>query len=63
MSSFSESFENMTIAQLRELTEQFEKLQQENTFLKTKYPTRAQELEQKGDSIQDLLKEVGVECL
>jgi len=63
MSSFSESFEHMTISQLRELTKQYARLQEENKFLKTKYPTRAQELEQKGDSIQDLLKEVGVECL
>jgi len=58
------NFEHMTIAQLRELTEQFEKLEQENKFLKTKYPTKAEQLEkQNADSLHDILKEVGVKCL
>lgn len=62
MSSFSESFESMTIGQLKKLTEEFHRLEQENKLLKAKYPNKAQELAQK-DSVEDLLKEVGVKCL
>ena len=32
------NFENMTIAELRKLTEDFKILEKENLFLKTKYP-------------------------
>ncbi len=63
MSSFSESFESMTIGQLKKLTEEFQRLDQENKLLKAKYPNKAQELAQKCDSVEDLLKEVGVKCL
>lgn len=33
-------FESMTIAQLRKLTEQFERLQLENVKFKAKFPTK-----------------------
>ncbi len=33
-------FENMTIAELRKLTEQYKQLEKENKLLKVKYPTK-----------------------
>ena len=53
-------FDNMTIGQLREMTEQYKKLQAENKILRTKYPKVANEID---NSLQDLLKECGVESI
>lgn len=64
MTSFYESFEQMTISQLRKLTEEYKSMEEELKLLRVKYPTKAQEIQnKKGDSIQDILKEVGIKCL
>jgi len=47
-------FENLTIAQLRTLTEDYERLQIENTRLKIKYPNQKEE----SISAQDLIEEL-----
>jgi len=51
-------FDTMTIGQLREMTEQYKKLQVENKILRTKYPNKAKDMD---NSLRDILKEVGVD--
>ena len=51
-------FDSMTIGQLREMTEQYKKLQAENKILRTKYPNKAKDMD---NSLRDILKEVGVD--
>ena len=43
---------------LREMTEQYKKLQVENKILRTKYPNKAKDMD---NSLRDILKEVGVD--
>lgn len=53
-----EQFENMTIGKLRDLTEQYERLEKENKFLKIKYPRGKEELEKKDFDLDKFLKEL-----
>ena len=46
------NFENLTIKDLRKLTAQFEKLEQENKILRAKYPTKIEQI-----SAEELLGE------
>lgn len=46
-------FENMTIGQLRKLTEDYKKLQDEVKILRAKYPTKV-----KKDSAEDIIQEL-----
>ena len=47
-------FENMTIAQLRKLTEQYERLEKENKILKAKFPTK---LKKPSDTAEKVVEE------
>lgn len=46
-------FENMTILELKKLTESYKKMEKENFFLKTKYPNAIKE---ETESAEDLLE-------
>jgi len=50
------NFENLTIKQLRKLTEQYEVILKENKLLKVKYPTK---LKEDPENIQDLIDDLG----
>lgn len=50
-------FEGMTIGQLRKMTEDFEKMEKELQYLKTKYPKAKEELESDNFDINEFLKE------
>lgn len=50
-------FDNMTIGQLREMTEQYKKLQAENKVLRAK---KAKDMD---NTLKDILKECGVESI
>ena len=52
-------FENLTIGQLKKLTEQYEKLWKENKLLKIKYPTAKLESESGDLTAEELIKELG----
>lgn len=49
-------FEGMTIKDLRKMTEDYKRLEKENTFLKRKYPTRANELNNKDFDINKFVE-------
>ena len=49
-------FEGMTIGQLRKMTEDFEKMEKELQYLKTKYPKAKEELESDNFDINEFLK-------
>jgi len=51
------NFEDLTVGQLRKLTEQFEGLLKENKILKVKYPTRAAKLKEL-PTAEDLLRDL-----
>jgi len=50
------NFEDLTIGQLRKITEDYERLKVENTKLKVKYPTRVSELHFKNISAEKLVE-------
>lgn len=47
-------FDNMTIGQLRKMTEDYKKLQEENKILKAKYPNKLK----KDQNAQDIIEEL-----
>lgn len=49
-----DQFENMTIGQLRKLTEDYKKLQEENKILKAKYPNKLKNNESAEDIIESV---------
>jgi len=50
------NFENLTVGQLRKLTEQYETIVKENKILKTKYPSKLKE----ENSAEKLLEELNI---
>jgi len=46
-------FDNMTIGQLRKMTEDYKKLQEENKLLKAKYPNKL-----KDNTAEDIISEL-----
>ena len=47
-------FDNMTIGQLRKMTEDYKKLQKENEILKAKYPNKLKNKETAEDIIESV---------
>ena len=57
-------FEDMTIRQLKKMTEDYNVMQEDIKILRIKYPNKSQKPDKKKESNSDnILKEVGVKCL
>ena len=54
-----EQFENLTIAQLRKLTKDYERVSKELEYVKRKYPRAKEELESEGFDLDKFLEELG----
>lgn len=55
------TFRSMTIGQLKQLTFDYERLQQENMYLKIKYPMKAIEINKlNAPSLKDVCEDLGI---
>jgi hypothetical protein len=53
------NFEDKKIGELRQMTEDYERLQKENLFMKVKYPKAKEELE--SNNVDDLINSLDTE--